>query len=320
MDVTVVGAGVIGLVTALELERAGHRVQVVAAATGDATTSSVAGAIWLPYRCGPADRVGAWAAATRARLVAIAAERPEAGVDVLTGYELVAGDERPWWADAAAPVERVPAPLPGDPGALAWRFAAPRVDPPRFLAWLAAQLARPVEQRVLTGAAELAALPGDAVVNCTGLGAAPLCADGALVPLLGQVVVAELGALDPTSSIGDSREPDLFYAIPRRDTVILGGCAVEAPLPSSPLSPPPPADPAITARILAHAARLGLRPGPVLAVRVGLRPFRPSVRLERDPADPRLFHHYGHGGAGFTLSFGCAADLVALLAAPPSAG
>ncbi|HEY0194228.1 MAG TPA: NAD(P)-binding protein [Kofleriaceae bacterium] len=42
MQVTVVGAGVTGLVTALTLEEAGHDVQVVAAATGEAITSSVA--------------------------------------------------------------------------------------------------------------------------------------------------------------------------------------------------------------------------------------------------------------------------------------
>ena len=44
MDITVVGAGIIGLTTALTLEEQGHSVRVIAAATGDATTSAIAGA------------------------------------------------------------------------------------------------------------------------------------------------------------------------------------------------------------------------------------------------------------------------------------
>jgi D-amino-acid oxidase len=53
----------------------------------------------------------------------------------------------------------------------------------------------------------------------------------------------------------------------------------------------------------------------VLTERVGLRPFRRSgVRLERDQLrDGRIaIHNYGHGGAGFTLSWGCAREVLDL--------
>jgi D-amino-acid oxidase len=53
----------------------------------------------------------------------------------------------------------------------------------------------------------------------------------------------------------------------------------------------------------------------VLAERVGLRPFRKSgVRLERDHlSDGRtVVHNYGHGGSGFTLSWGCAQEVFEL--------
>ena len=72
----------------------------------------------------------------------------------------------------------------------------------------------------------------------------------------------------------------------------------------------PQIDPAITARVLAHAKRLGLEVGEVKSVRVGLRPYRAEVRLERDG---RVIHNYGHGGAGFTLCRGCAEDVAALI-------
>jgi D-amino-acid oxidase len=55
----------------------------------------------------------------------------------------------------------------------------------------------------------------------------------------------------------------------------------------------------------------------VLSHRVGLRPVRPSVRLEAESfADGQtIVHNYGHGGAGVTLSWGCAQDAANLVLA-----
>jgi len=55
----------------------------------------------------------------------------------------------------------------------------------------------------------------------------------------------------------------------------------------------------------------------VLGHRVGLRPVRPTVRLERaergDGFAGPLVHNYGHGGGGVTLSWGCAREAAALV-------
>src|SRR5574338_88007 len=135
MDITVVGAGVIGLTTALTLEQRGHRVRVVAAKRLSETTSAVAGAVWFPYRVGPPDKVPAWALRTRYWLEQIARDVPQAGVDVLTGYEILGDDgtTRPWWAaaptmegdelaTAGVDVPYVPSPVTDAPHG--WRFVA----------------------------------------------------------------------------------------------------------------------------------------------------------------------------------------------------
>ena len=104
----------------------------------------------------------------------------------------------------------------------------------------------------------------------------------------------------------DDRDPAaVFYVIPRRDELVLGGCSL--PWPHG-MAPEP--DPAITRRILEQARALGLAIGEVKRVRAGLRPFRPEVRIERVG---RIIHNYGHGGAGYTLSRGCALAVAALV-------
>jgi len=52
----------------------------------------------------------------------------------------------------------------------------------------------------------------------------------------------------------------------------------------------------------------------VLRHAVGLRPARPEVRLEAETTrSTRVVHCYGHGGAGVTLSWGCADEVVGLV-------
>jgi D-amino-acid oxidase len=302
VNITVVGAGVVGLSTALTLEEHGHDVRVVTDATGDATTSAVAGACWFPYRAGPPERVAAWAAETRAWLDGIA-DDPDAGVDRVTGFEITGEDPAapaPWWA-ANIEVTRAPAPVIGAP--LAWRFSSLCMEPARFLTWLTRRLRAPIERRPV---ADLASEPGDVVVNCTGLAGGPLTGDAAMIPLLGQVVITELGAVDRSITVTDERDPDaLFYMIPRRDELVLGGCSI-----AWPPGTPPEVDPGLTIRILGHARALGLAIGGVKRVRVGLRPYRAEVRLERAG---RIIHNYGHGGAGYTLSRGCAEAVARLV-------
>ncbi|MBI2767937.1 MAG: FAD-binding oxidoreductase [Chloroflexi bacterium] len=300
--VTVVGAGVVGLTSAVALQRAGHDVRVVAAKSGLESTSGAAGAIWLPVRIAPGGREFTWAMRGYKVLHEIARTTPAAGVDVLTACEVVEDEGRPWWADAVDGLELIPGGDLYPSAALFWSFLAPRVEPAMYMPWLEGQLMHSIEWREV---ASLAEVEGDLVVNCTGLGARRLCGDDELVGVLGQTVIVAPGELRMDTFIGDERDQSaIFYSIPRRGEVVLGGCRIEV---NGDVVPPP--DPALSEAILGRCRAAGYEPGAILRERCGLRPVRPEIRLERDG---RIVHNYGHGGAGYTLSWGCAEDVVAL--------
>lgn len=311
--VVVVGAGVIGLNAALALEEAGHDVQVVAAAKGANTTSAAAGAIWYPFKVGPPDKVSKWAGATLHWLIHLASKHPESGVDVLERTELSDNETKPWWADATPGLRRIEAtpsrPLPNN-AKYGWLFDAPRCDPPVFLPWLESRLKKPVRlERIASLADVLKSTESDFVINCTGLGARSLTHDTQLQAIYGQTVIVAPGAINIQQCMGDERdEARMFYSIPRRAEVVLGGCAEPCPD-----DRPPSTTRAMTDSILSRAASMGLAPGQIIRESAGLRPFRPTVRLERDSHEARLIHNYGHGGAGYTLCRGCAAEVASLL-------
>jgi len=88
----------------------------------------------------------------------------------------------------------------------------------------------------------------------------------------------------------------------------LAGCATTAPAPTPPLTPPP--TPAIPPRrfIVPPLARLKMSPDRITRITVCLRPFRAAgPRLEVETvAGKRVVHNYGHGGSGWSLSWGSA--------------
>jgi D-amino-acid oxidase len=306
MRAIVVGAGVTGLSCAVRLAEAGHQVDVVARDLPLETTSSVAAALWYPYRAFPFERVTGWAQATYAELVRIAGSSPKAGVTVLAGTEVLHEPTAdPWWRAAVPHLERVDG-LP-DGYRDGWSFAAPVIEMPLYLAWLRERL------EALGGTVTrlaLSALPdgvGDAtVVNACGLAARSLAEDPSLTPVRGQVVYVEQFGLDRWWL--DGAGPT--YVVPRSHDVVVGGTDDEGSWDRRP-------DPAVAEQILDRARRLvpDLAHARVVGHRVGLRPARPSVRLEEERrADgPRVIHCYGHGGAGVTLSWGCADEVLALL-------
>jgi D-amino-acid oxidase len=315
VDAVVVGAGVVGLTTAITLAEAGLGTRIVTAAPPAATTSATAGAIWGPVRCGPPERCYEWARTGLDVLSALACE-PAAGVHQLSGNEVCASPtEPPAWTDLL-PDMRVLGPGELPAGFVAgWRYTAPAVNMPVYLEYLLRRyegLGGSVTAETVTS---LAAVAAPVVVNCTGIGARTLVPDESLIPVRGQIVVAENPGITEFYLDHGNDGADYVYLFPHGDLVVLGGTAYEGATDMAPR-------PDVAARIMRDCAAAfpSLRDARVIAERVGLRPVRPSVRLEAEarPGGRVLWHNYGHGGAGVTLSWGCAAELTsAVLAGQP---
>jgi D-amino-acid oxidase len=311
-DVLVIGAGVSGLTTAICLAEAGRRVLVATADPPLRTTSAAAGAVWGPHLVGMDDRVGTWSLRTLAMFAELAAD-PQTGVRLATGTAATRAEQSDpldWVAalDGARPCTAAELPA-GYAGG--WRLTVPIVSMTVYLEYLLARLALAggeLRTADFGSLAEAATFTGASViVNCTGIGASRFVKDSDLVPVRGQVIIARNPGLSEFF-VGVGDPPfDFSYYFPHGDLLLLGGTEESGNWSLEP-------DPATAGRILrgCAAAEPRLADVEVIEHRVGLRPTRPSVRLEEASLDGRrVLHNYGHGGAGVTLSWGCAEDVAA---------
>jgi D-amino-acid oxidase len=304
-DVIVVGGGVNGLTTAVLLAERGLSVVVVSRDEESRTASAISGGLCWPYRIEPQKQAVEWAVRSF-RNFAWLAEQP-----ALTGVRLVRGTLEDGSADSVPPEWLS---LTGSPP------RTPLVDMQTYLPYLRGRLTAAggrCEQRELSSLAEASA-HASAVVNCSGLGARELVGDQEMRAVRGQIVVVENPGIDEWYLSSLPGAPEITYLLPQPYGLLLGGTTDEGAEDMTP-------DPATTEAIIGRCARSHPAVGEarVLHERVGLRPYRPRVRLETErlPDGTLCVHNYGHGGAGVTVSWGCALQAVRLLdAASKSAG
>ena len=313
-SVTVLGAGIIGLTIALTLSERGHAVRIVAREIEDGTASAAAASLWSAPLVERTERARRWAYLTLARLRVDALDEATGIQDRLAlAVGAVAGAPDPWMRGFAPPLRAAePEELPR--GAAAGTLSViPLIDTATYLPWLRARCASAgvaIEHGEVTALRDVAG-PGETVVVAAGAGSSALTRDEGLRPVRGQVVLLSNPGLTRTLVVRDGEFGPLFV-VPRGADVVVGGPAQDR------LWDPRP-DPAFESDLLARARVVEPRmeDATVLGRAVGHRPVRETVRLEReDMGGARIVHCYGHGGAGITLSWGCAADVAELVGAP----
>lgn len=306
-EVVVVGAGITGLCAATRLAELGLRVQIWTAQHPRDTTSAAAGAIWDPlfahHPCVPR-----WAQHTLDTYI-------EMACDEATGVQLIPGIEATRSGAMSKPTGDLPglrecatAELPRG-FASGWRYAAPIIDMSRHLSYLIGRLyaaGGTIDRRSLSGL-ELPEVP--ILVNCTGIGARRLVPDPLLRPLRGQLVAVANPGIDEFFVEQYDGLRESTYLLPQREVLLLGGSAElgeSKPVPNM----------EVARRILVRCAEIepAVAAAEVLGHRVGVRPFRPEVRLEHVVLDGRhIVHNYGHSGSGVSLSWGCAEDVAEIV-------
>lgn len=304
-SVAIIGAGVSGLTCGVLFAERGFRTEIFAEQIGQQTTSGAAAALWFPYDAEPADKVIPWALATYKVLVDLVKDA-RSGVSMIELRQYCrSGNIRiPEWASPFVISTEVEKSL--TVFASGFALKVPLMDTTIYLDYLANRFQKAggaINESVRFEKLEDVDPKFDLVINCAGIGARELLHDVDLEPHRGQVAtVPKIDNLDCAIVCDDA---PLMYAIPRKNDCVFGGTNDV----SDNLQP----HPATTKTIVSECARVLKMESPrVLRERVGLRPFRKSgVRLEKEKLrDGRTaIHNYGHGGSGFTLSWGCAENV-----------
>jgi D-amino-acid oxidase len=174
----------------------------------------------------------------------------------------------------------------------------------------------------------------DVIVNATGLAGSELAGDSTCYPIRGALLRVindgkDFPKVNDALIITADTVNEIVFIVPRNDNILLMGGCTEPHQWSLDLT----LDSAIVQRMRTRCEEFlpdlkNARLDPEYPLAQGLRPFRErNVRVERElrgrvrcakrclsaPMSSRIIHSYGQGGAGWSLSFGCAGDVALLV-------
>ncbi|KAJ7620061.1 FAD dependent oxidoreductase [Roridomyces roridus] len=377
--ILIIGAGVIGLVTAWALLDRGYKVTVLSKGWanvgqnhGDRLTSQIAGALWEfpPAVCGShIDAVSLeyskhWCMTAYWAWKQIADDAGlsrEAGVrmtqsnfffpqrlsdendkchKLLNKMMEIAGSGVEGFRHAGAKLAEERGVNPKYEGGIVdgYELSVPVIDTDLAMHWLtnlvlskgATMTTRTIEKDLLLVEQDLRnEFHADAIVNATGLHGGALSGDDSCSPLRGALLrVVNDGTTFPkvnaalSISADVSEDNEIIFIVPRTDNILLIGGIAQDNQWDLDLT----LDTPVVQRMRERANEFlpGLKNAkldPAYPLAQGLRPARSkNVRVERElrrsegaESSSRIVHCYGHGGSGWSLSFGCAADVIDLL-------
>jgi glycine/D-amino acid oxidase-like deaminating enzyme len=235
----VLGSGAVGLATARLLLERGVAVTIYAKDLPPNTTSNIAAAQWFPVTVFERPRIAPEFMTQFVQAAEFAYRRYQLlvggnwGVRWMSNYEMqdapfstggLRGQQSPI-RHLIPRLEELPAGAHPFPYAHVRRFDAMMIDTPFYLEAMVRDIrlaGATIVVRELRDTSEIATLPEQVIVNCTGLGARSLFGDQELTPLKGQLTVlmpqpeVEYAMLAPGG-------PDGLYMFSRRDGILLGG-------------------------------------------------------------------------------------------------
>lgn len=336
--IVVIGAGVSGLTTAVELKRHNPKYDITIISKhlpGDLNpefTSPYAGANWSPFG-GDNKQLDDYEKTSYFRLMDLAHNEPRAGIWPSVCYEYnstgpkVTPETLPWFK-LFVDMEILPEHELLEGSTHGFRYNGMIITVPIYLNYLlqtaislGIDIRRISAVKTVQQARHLHSSGQKAhfVINCSGF----LCKDlggfkddKKLYGVLGQVVhvrnsTSKQMLIEVTDGTGD-----LLYIFPRKEGgCIIGGCFRQNYTSVA-------EDPELTKRIVERAAKKvpelidpNYKNNPkfmdIVAVNVGQRPYREGgVRVGVDLEHPWLIHNYGAGGGGYQGSYGFSAEVI----------
>nr|XP_011757234.1 D-aspartate oxidase isoform X2 [Macaca nemestrina] len=320
--IAVVGAGVVGLSTAVCISKLVPQcsVTIISDKFTPDTTSDVAAGMLIPhtYPDTPIHTQKQWFRETFNHLFAIAnsAEAGDAGVHLVSGWQIFQStptEELPFWADVVLGFRRMTeAELKKFPQyVFGQAFTTLKCECPAYLPWLEKRIKGSGGWMLTRRIDDLWELyPSfDIVVNCSGLGSRQLAGDAKIFPVRGQVLQVQAPWVEHFIRDGSG----LTYIYPGTTHVTLGGTRQKGDWNLSP-------DAENSREILSRCCALepSLHGACNIREKVGLRPYRPGVRLQTEllTQDGRrlpVVHHYGHGSGGISVHWGTALEAARLV-------
>ncbi len=307
-SILVLGAGVSGLSTGILLLKNGFKVTIWAKDLPPFTTSNKAAAVWYPFICGPLEKVPNWAKKSLEFFQKEVLKDIDHGCKTTIVTEFFTDKkEDPWWKAGVKSFRRISKKRLAKDYIDGYEIDGLVMDTDHYMDYLVRKfkkLGGKIIKKEVKNIKE-ALEKNKIVINCTGLGSRELFNDKSVYPVRGQIVKIKPNGFD--YSVFEEEGPNsLAYIIPRLNDIVLGGTAQKNDWNLK-------EDPKDTKEILKKCAAIfpHFKNVEIMEVKVGLRPAREKIRIEPEKYDDKVvIHNYGHGGAGVTLSWGCAMDVL----------
>ncbi|KHN76219.1 D-amino-acid oxidase 2 [Toxocara canis] len=317
-NVCVIGAGINGLSIATHLQRSlcGAKITIITDEVTPNLTSDAAAGFWKPYLL-PDPRkhlIAKWGLETFRLLESLYSGGDET-VTMVSGYVFndVSENTSEWetivYNFRHLTSEEI-ASLGYSQYKFGYFFTTYCLDVSAYLKTLAQRFLNEGGKIIQKKLESLDDLPEDydIIVNCSALGSKVLFDDRSIYPIRGQVVRVKSSTIKHFFMFGTD-----YYTIVNGDRVILGGTHENDDWDRAVRSD-------VAKRIWQGCQNLipQLKNAKLEGHAVGLRPARPTIRLELNTfkvhgKEVPVVHNYGHGGSGITLFYGCCLEVASLV-------